>query len=112
MGALRLCKRLDLSKICNKFQARNQRGDNRAIAPLKFLKSMYLLGTATSYIILLPPKISVGCGPAKFTTYNLQFANCDSHSGKINYKIIKYFPGNTHNWLSVCILQIKIFQRA
>jgi len=25
---------------------------------------MYLLGAAKSYVILLPPKISVGCGPA------------------------------------------------
>jgi len=26
---------------------------------------MYLLGTATSYIILPPPKISAGCDPAR-----------------------------------------------
>jgi len=28
-----------------------------------FHKPMYLLGAATSYIILPPPKISVGCDP-------------------------------------------------
>jgi len=44
-------------------QARNQRGGNRATAPPRnFHKRMYFLGAATSYIILPPPKISVGCG--------------------------------------------------
>jgi len=39
-------------------------GGNRAIAPPQnFRKRMNLLVTATSYIILPPPKISVGCGP-------------------------------------------------
>ena len=39
-------------------QARNQRGVNRAIVPLRnFHKRMYFLGAATSYIILLPPEI-------------------------------------------------------
>jgi len=38
------------------YQARNQRGGNRAIAPRNFHKRMYLLGAATSYIILTPPR--------------------------------------------------------
>jgi len=46
-------------------QARNQRWGNRAIAPPRnFHKRMYMLG-ATSYIILPPKKISVGCGPVR-----------------------------------------------
>jgi len=28
---------------------------------------------------------------------NIAFANCDSHSRQINYKISKYFFTNTHN---------------
>jgi len=46
-------------------QGRNQRGAIGQFPPFRnFHKCMYLLGTATSYIILPPPKISVGCGPA------------------------------------------------
>jgi len=46
-------------------QARNQRGGNRAISLRNFHKPVYLLGAATSHIILTPPKISVGCGPGE-----------------------------------------------
>jgi len=44
-------------------QARNQRGAIGQLPPWNFWKRMYLVGASTSYIILLPPKISLGCGP-------------------------------------------------
>ena len=47
-------------------QARNQReGQSGNCTPPEFLKRMYLLGTATSYIIPFPPRISVGCCPGE-----------------------------------------------
>jgi len=32
---------------------------------------MYLSGTATNYIIFLPPKISVGCGPGPYHQFHI-----------------------------------------
>ena len=37
-------------------------------SPEIFTNVLYLLGAATSYIILPPPKISVGCGPVSHIT--------------------------------------------
>jgi len=51
-------------------QARNQRGEIEQFSPRNFHKRMYLLGAATSYIILPPPKISVGCGPAVMSAFS------------------------------------------
>jgi len=49
----------------NKIQARILRGAIGQLPPPQnyFHKRMYLLGAATSYIILPSAKISVGCGP-------------------------------------------------
>ena len=46
-------------KNCSYYQGRNQKGGNRAISPPRnFHERMYLLGTATSYIIFPPENIS------------------------------------------------------
>jgi len=77
-------------------------GGNRAIAPPKnFHKRMYLYGAATGYIILPPPKISVGCGPDHVDCHihqrnhlNIFFHSYISIENKIN--VTQSFTG--HFW--------------
>jgi len=47
------------------------------LRPLNFHKRMYLLGAATSYIILASPKISVGCGPTSAYSESFNVFACD-----------------------------------
>ena len=83
-------------------QGRNQRGAIGQLPPQNFHKHMYLYCAATSYIILPPPKISVGCGHASQQS-------CDKTvDGKMALYRECCFPNCTKSrWLKIFLSVLK-----